>query len=641
MDFLYQNLALLAVETVAKTGNAAESGIQHDELLMTLTGGLVAALICGYVSQRIGLSPIVGYLVGGIILGPYTPGLTADHNIAVQLAELGVILLMFGVGLHFHLDELLAVRGVAIPGAIAQSLVATALGAVVAHFFGWHWNVGILFGMALSVASTVVLVRVLSDNRDLHTLSGHIAVGWLVVEDLFTVVALVVLPAMFGPDSGGHLAISLGLAGIKVVGLVVLTFSVGSPAVAWLFEQAAKTRSRELFTLTVLAVALGIAVGSAYVFGVSMALGAFLAGMIVGRSEFSLRAASEALPMRDAFAVLFFVSVGMLLNPMHLVEHPVLVAATLGVILIGKPLVAMVLVLLLRYPTKSALAVAVALAQIGEFSFILATVGAQIGLLVDETGSRVSNTIIAAAIISITLNPILYRYVDRVDAWLINHFGYWRWLNQRVRKQLEVHSHKSDAEDVNPHKAIVVGYGPIGRSVTRLLRENEVEPTIIELNVDTVRKLGEIGITAIYGDAAHRDTLASAGVGTAGALILSSAGMTHSAEVIRIARELNPDIRVLARANYLADRLHLLHAGANEVFSAEGEVALAFSVAILRRLGATPEQIDRERQWVYADLLGQPLLDGPSDEGLQDSLAPTAAAPPAVAIPSPKSDSTA
>jgi CPA2 family monovalent cation:H+ antiporter-2 len=529
---------------------------------------------------------------------------------------------MFGVGLHFHLDELLAVRGVAIPGAIAQSLVATALGAVVAHFFGWNWDVGVLFGMALSVASTVVLIRVLSDNRDLHTLSGHIAVGWLVVEDLFTVVALVVLPAMFGPQSGGNLLFALGIAAVKVAVLVVLTFAVGSRVVAWLLEQAAKTRSRELFTLTVLAVALGIAVGSAYVFGVSMALGAFLAGMIVGRSEFSLRAASEALPMRDAFAVLFFVSVGMLLNPMHLVEHPVLIAATLGVILLGKPIAALFIVLILRYPTKSALAVAVALSQIGEFSFILATVGASIGLLQGDQGKLVSNTIVAAAIISITLNPILYRYVDRVDAWMINHVGLWAWLNQRVRKQLSVHSPKKDADDVNPHRAIVVGYGPIGRSVTRLLRENEIEPSIIELNVDTVRKLGEIGITAIYGDASHRDTLASAGAATAGALILSSAGMSHSAEVIRIARELNPEIRVLARANYLADRLHLLRAGANEVFSAEGEVALAFSVAILRRLGATPEQIDRERQWVYADLLGQPLLNEPSGADTLQSQVP-------------------
>ena len=614
MDAIYQNVLLLAAdvaaEAAAQAPDQALGTATHYKLLMTLTGGLIAALVCGYISQRIGLSPIVGYLVGGLILGPYTPGITADHGIAEQLAELGVILLMFGVGLHFHLDELLAVRGVAIPGAIAQSLVATVLGALVARAFGWSWEVGILFGMSLSVASTVVLVRVLSDNRDLHTLSGHIAVGWLVVEDLFTVVALVVLPAMFGPGSGGNLAFALSVAALKVAALVVLTFAVGSRVVAWLLEQAAKTRSRELFTLTVLAVALGIAVGSSVFFGVSMALGAFLAGMIVGRSEFSLRAASEALPMRDAFAVLFFVSVGMLLNPMHLIEHPLLVGVTLAVILLGKPLAALLLVLVLRYPTKSALAVAVALAQIGEFSFILVSLGRTIRLLDDNVFPLVNNTIVAAAIISITLNPILYRQVDRFDAWAIEHWRFWRWLNSRVRTQLSVSAKKSQDEDtVNPHRAIVVGYGPIGRSVTRLLRENEVEPTIIELNVDTVRQLGELGIKAIYGDASHRDTLASAGIATAGNLILSSAGMQHSAEVIRVARELNPEIHVLARANYLGERTQLARAGAEEVFSAEGEVALAFSVAILRRLGATPEQIDRERQWVYADLLGQPLLE--------------------------------
>jgi CPA2 family monovalent cation:H+ antiporter-2 len=574
------------------------------DLILTLTYGLIAALVCGYISQRIGLSPIVGYLVGGLILGPYTPGFIADHKIAEQLAELGVILLMFGVGLHFHLEELLAVRGVALPGAIAQSLVATILGMLVTRAFGWGWDAGLVFGMALSVASTVVLVRVLSDNRDLHTLSGHIAVGWLVVEDLFTVVALVVLPAVYDRQGDGNLWLSLSLAGVKVVALVFLTFAVGGRVVPWLLEQAAKTRSRELFTLTVLALALGIAVGSAQLFGVSMALGAFLAGMVVGRSEFSLRAASEALPMRDAFAVLFFVSVGMLLDPMHLLREPGLVAATVAVVMLGKPLIALFIVLVLRYPTKSALAVSVALAQIGEFSFILAALGKQLGLL----DVSANNTLVAAAIISITLNPILYRYVDPFDAWAINHSRFWRWLNQRVRKKISASAKRRQEDEVNPHRAIVVGYGPIGRSVVRLLRENEVEPTIIELNVETVRRLSESGITAIYGDAAHRDTLASAGAATAANLILSSAGMQHSQEVIRVARELNPDIHVLARANYLGERTQLMLAGADEVFSAEGEVALAFSVSILRRLGATPEQVDRERQWVYADLLGQPLV---------------------------------
>ena len=295
----------------------------HDlDLIMTLAGGLAAALAFGYVTQRLGLSPIVGYLLAGIAVGPATPGFVADRAMAEQLAELGIILLMFGVGLQFHFEELLAVRRIAIPGAVVQSLAATVLGAVVIHWLGWGWTAGVVYGLAISVASTVVLVRVLSDNGDLHTPTGHIAVGWLVMEDLFTVVVLVLLPLVFGSQasSPGGVAVELLLALLKIAALVAFTFLVGGRVIPWLLGHVAATRSRELFTLTILVVALGIAVGSAMVFGVSMALGAFLAGMVVGRSDFSLRAASEALPMRDAFAVLFFVSVGMLFEPCRAVE---------------------------------------------------------------------------------------------------------------------------------------------------------------------------------------------------------------------------------------------------------------------------------------------------------------------------------
>src|SRR5262252_3802472 len=328
--------------------------MHHLDLLLTLTGGLAAALVCGYLTHRLGLSPIVGYLLGGIAVGPYTPGFVANEALAEQLAEIGVILLMFGVGLHFRLRELLAVRRVALPGAIAQSLVATVLGAVVARAFGWTLAASVVFGLALSVASTVVLMRVLADHRDLHTPTGHIAVGWLVVEDLFTVLVLVLLPALFGgrPAGASHIPLALGLAALKITALVAFTLLVGGRLIPWLLERVAATRSRELFTLTILVLALGIAVGSATLFGVSMALGAFLAGMVVGRSDFSLRAASEALPMRDAFAVLFFVAVGMLLNPHYVMEAPGLVAATLGVILLGKPLAALGIVLLLGYTLK-------------------------------------------------------------------------------------------------------------------------------------------------------------------------------------------------------------------------------------------------------------------------------------------------
>ena len=303
------------------------------DLILTLTGGLSAALVLGYVTQRLGLSPIVGYLLAGILVGPHTPGFVANAALAEQLAEIGVILLMFGVGLQFHLEELLAVRRVAVPGAIAQSTVATVLGVLLARAFGWDWSAGLIFGMALAVASTVVVVRVLADNNDLHTQPGHIAVGWLVVQDLLTVLALVLLPALFGPaTSGSPLWKALAGAAIEVSVLVAFTGLVGTRVIPRLLDYVARTRSRELFTLTVLVIALGIAVGSALIFGVSMALGAFLAGMIVGRSEYSLRAASEALPLRDAFAVLFFVSVGMLLDPGYLIEAPGLILGALAVV---------------------------------------------------------------------------------------------------------------------------------------------------------------------------------------------------------------------------------------------------------------------------------------------------------------------
>ena len=569
------------------------------DLILTIASGFTAALIFGYITQRVGLSPIVGYLLAGVLVGPHTPGFIADPAMAEQLAEIGVILLMFGVGLQFHFDELLAVRGVAVPGAIAQSAVATALGAVVAHAFGWSWPAAIVFGLALSVASTVVLVRVLSDNRDLHTPTGHIAVGWLVVEDLFTVVVLVVLPALFGAASttGTALAMSLAVTGLKVVGLVAFTAIVGTRVIPWLLDRVAETRSRELFTLSVLATALGIAVASATVFGVSMALGAFLAGMVVGRSEYSLRAASEALPMRDAFAVLFFVSVGMLLDPFYLLEAPLLVTATLTVVVVGKPLVALVVVLMLRYPVRVAFAVAVALAQIGEFSFILAALGRDLGVLPPEA----MPTVVAVAIVSIVLNPPLYRALHGLEARVSAYPRLWRLLNMWARRP----GGGAGPAVLQPstHRAVVIGYGPTGRTLTRLLADNGIQPTVIELNMETVRRLREGGTAAVYGDAGRRDVLEAAGVPDSRVLIVS-ADVPDIREVIRLARDMNPKLRVLARTTHLRDVDMLHSAGAHEVFSGEGEVALALTEAILQRLGATPEQMDRERIRVHDELFG-------------------------------------
>jgi CPA2 family monovalent cation:H+ antiporter-2 len=558
----------------------------HDvALLATLAGGLTAALALGYVTERLHLSPIVGYLLAGLLVGPYTPGFVADSHLASQLAEVGVILLMFGVGLQFHLDELLAVRRVAIPGAVVQSAIATGLGAAGAHLLGWAWPAAIVFGLSLAVASTVVLVRVLSDNRQLHTPTGHVAVGWLVVEDIFTVIVLVVLPSLAGAGASvTSLGPAIALTLAKVAGLAGFTFVVGTRAIPWLLDRVSATRSRELFTLTVLVIALGIAVGSAAVFGVSMALGAFLAGMVVGRSDYSLRAATEALPMRDAFAVLFFVSVGMLLDPRAVLQSPALVACALIVVLVGKPAAAIAVVLLMRYPMRVALAVGVALAQIGEFSFILAALAHQLGLLPAEA----MNTIVATSIVSIVLNPLLYRLLPSSGA---------------APSLADAPAAKPAAVPTSSpaHRAVVVGYGPTGRALTRLLRANGIEPTVIELNMDTVRALREEGIAAVHGEAARGDVLKQAGVATAGNLVVT-ADTGDSREIIRLARELNPSLHVLARTAHLRDVQALRDTGAQGVFSGEGEVALALTEALLHRLGATADQIDRERERARAEL---------------------------------------
>ncbi len=576
------------------------------DLILTLAGGLAAALAFGYVTQRLGLSPIVGYLLAGIAVGPATPGFVADRAMAEQLAELGIILLMFGVGLQFHFKELLAVRRIAIPGAVVQSLAATALGAILIHWMGWGWTAGVVYGLAISVASTVVLVRVLSDSSDLHTSTGHIAVGWLVMEDLFTVVILVLLPLIFGSQasSPGGVATELLLALVKIAVLVAFTFLVGGRVIPWLLARVAETRSRELFTLTILVVALGIAVGSAQVFGVSMALGAFLAGMVVGRSDFSLRAASEALPMRDAFAVLFFVSVGMLFDPALLVTSPAIVVLTLVVVMIGKPLAAFGISTALGYPSRVALAVAAVLGQIGEFSFILAALGRELGILPDAA----TNGLVAAAIVSISVNPLIYRTVGPLEQGLARRPRLWRFLNARSRGASTGAGAPPEAAGaaVDPHyRAVIIGYGPVGRTVTRLLQEQGIAPAIVEMNLATVQELRAAGVKAFYGDATLRTTLELAGVGAAGTFVLSISGFRGAEEVIRLAREINPKVHILARTRYLADIPALRRAGADRVFSGEGEVALAMTESVLADLGATPDQIDRERALVHDDLFSE------------------------------------
>jgi K+:H+ antiporter len=553
----------------------------HADLIFTLTGGLVAALLMGLLARKIGVAPIVGYLAAGIVVGPFTPGFVAHGEIAEQLAELGVVLLMFGVGLHFHARDLIAVRAVALPGAAAQIAVATGLGALLALGFGWPLAAGLVFGVAISVASTVVLTRVLADNDELHTPSGHVAVGWLIVEDLFTVVVLVVMPALGGGGGPAGLAWALGAALLKLGALVTFTAIVGRRLLPWVLTRVAAANSRELFTLAVLAIALGIAVGSSVVFGASMALGAFLAGMVVGQSDFSTRAASEALPMRDAFAVLFFVSVGMLFDPSALAANALPILATSAIVMLAKPLAAYAVVRLLRRPRRTALTVGVALGQIGEFSFIVATLGSGLGLLPPNA----MQVLVAVAIVSIALNPVAFRALP----WLAARLG-------------EPDPGGPGGEAPAPgHHAIVVGYGPVGRTLTRLLREGEITPTVIELNLETVRALQGEGVRSFYGDAAQLEVLEQAGVKTARGLVFAASGTPPDA-VIRAARALNPELQVIARATYLSETAAAREAGADVVVTAEAEVALAMAEALLMQLGATREQLDRTRDGVRDEI---------------------------------------
>jgi CPA2 family monovalent cation:H+ antiporter-2 len=573
------------------------------ELIFTLAASFIGALAFGYAAFRLGWSPIVGYLLAGVLAGPYTPGLVANKEMADQLAEVGVILLMFGVGLHFHLKDLMVVKGIAISGALVQSAVATALGAAAIHVFGGTWASGLVYGLSLSVASTVVLIRVLSDNKELTSPTGRIAVGWLVMEDIFTVFVLVILPVFFtgssaqqGPSS---ILLAFGLAALKLAIFIGFTLIAGGKMIPKILQAVAKTNSRELFTLSMLAIALGIAVGAAYLFNVSMALGAFLAGMVVGQSDFSARAGAEALPLRDAFAVMFFLSVGMMFDPVAAINKPLPILATLAVILIGKPVAAMAITLALGYGARVGFGVATALAQIGEFSFLLAALGLQVGALPEEA----MNPLVASAILSIMINPWLYRKSREISATLGRKPSWARWFrsNPGNAARPEPVRHVDAA-----YHAVVVGYGPIGRTVTRLLRERGIRPSIVEMNIETFNMLRSQGEHAVYGDANQREVLESAGVADAAALILSSSGSGDALEAIRNAREINPNIHVVVRADYLRQSDYLRKAGANEVFSGEGEVVLAMTDSILRQLGTTPEQMDLERQRIRKEL----SLDG-------------------------------
>jgi CPA2 family monovalent cation:H+ antiporter-2 len=560
------------------------------DLVFTLAGALGMALVLGLGAHRLKMPPIVGYLIAGVLIGPYTPGFAANEQLAAQLAEVGVVLLMFGVGLEFHVEQLLAVRRVAVPAAIGQIALVTGATALSMQLFGWSLAAGFVFGIAISVSSTVVLMRSLAERRELHTPSGHLAIGWLVVEDLFTVLVLVLLPGV-AKTGGAELLVPAGYAIVKLGLLVAFTFVVGQRAIPWLLSRVVETQSRELFTLAVLTVALGIGLGAAELFGASMALGAFLAGIVVGRSDFASRAATEALPMRDAFAVLFFVSVGMLFNPMFLLERPGLVAVAFAFVVLLKPAVSTGLLLLLGRPARSALTLGLGRGQIGEFSFILGALSQELGILPPEANSA----LVAASILSICLNPLLLRFAPHAKGWLPEM----RPLESIAPPETAL------SRSERRHRAVIVGWGPVGQTVARLLAESGVEPSVVEMNLETVRKLRSEGIRAVYGDASRSEILEQAGAAEAVGLILSAPVEGGAKGIVLRARELNPRLFVVARCAYLAEIGPLRNAGADAAFSGEGEIALAMTEFVLKRLGATPEQIDRERARVHGDLIGR------------------------------------
>ncbi|HVO05473.1 MAG TPA: cation:proton antiporter [Burkholderiaceae bacterium] len=540
-------------------------------LIVTMAAALGLALALGFLASKARLPALVGYLMAGILIGPHTPGFVADVGLASQLAEIGVMLLMFGVGLHFSISDLLAVRRIAVPGAIVQIVVATAMGAALA--LGWGWSPGgaLVFGIALSVASTVVLLRALESQGLLQTHNGRIAVGWLVVEDLAMVLVLVVLPALGGAASGAadgdrNLWLTLAQTLLAVAAFVGLMLLGGRRVLPWLLWQISRTGSRELFTLCVMAVALGIAYGASLLFGVSVALGAFFAGLVLRESEFSHRAAEESLPFRDAFAVLFFVSVGMLFDPQVLLDRPLQVLAVTAIILLGKSLAAAALVLLFRYPLNTALTVSVSLAQIGEFSFILATLGAGLGVLPPEAGSL----IVSGALLSIALNPLLFSAIEPTRRWVLGRSALARRLEARDDPLAELPL--STDRKYLARQVVLVGYGAVGRGIAQALWARQIPVVVVDQNRGRVEALRAEGRAAVAGDAWQPDVLVQAHIAQAGLLVVATPESTDVRPMIKTARTLNPGIPVIARAPNEEEGELLLKEGASQVVHAKGAV---------------------------------------------------------------------
>ena len=554
-------------------------------LITTLASALGLALLLGLIAARLKLPALVGYLLAGMLIGPFTPGFVADLEIAGQLAEIGVMLLMFGVGLHFSLADLLEVRKIALPGALLQIAVATALGGGVALLWGWHWPGALVFGLALSVASTVVLLRALEARGVLASMNGRIAVGWLVVEDLAMVLALVLLPALasgIGGSAGGGperpLWQALGLTVLEVSAFIALMLLVGDRVLPRLLWHVARTGSRELFTLCVIAAAVTIAYGAGKLFGVSFALGAFFAGMVLRESEFSHRAAQESLPLREAFSVLFFVSVGMLFDPAIVIERPLQLLAVVAIIVLGKTLAAAALVLALRYPLDTALTVSASLAQIGEFSFILASLGVSLQLMPPEGQSL----ILAGAIISIALNPLVFATTTPLQAWL----GSRRRLVRVLQRQADPLAQLPLSTDQKylAKQVIVVGHGRVGRRVAEALAADGIPYVVVDQNRELVERLRARGVAAVAGHAADPGVLIQAHVANASMLVIAIPDTFDVRQMIHTARTLNPGIETVVRTHNEEEAALLMQEHAGRVFLGEQELAKGMTRYVLERL---------------------------------------------------------
>jgi CPA2 family monovalent cation:H+ antiporter-2 len=568
-------------------------------LIATIVAGLGLAFVFGALANRFKLPPLVGYLIAGVLVGPHTPGFVADQHLALELAELGVILLMFGVGLHFSLKDLLSVRAIAIPGAIVQIAFATLLGAALAWQMGWSSGAGLVFGLALSVASTVVLLRALQERRMIETERGRIAVGWLIVEDLAMVLALVLLPALAGVLGGTEQSIDaapallplqldlglwgvLGLTLVKVAAFVALMLVVGRRAIPWVLHYVAHTGSRELFRLAVLAIALGVAFGAAQLFGVSLALGAFFAGMIMSESELSHRAAEESLPLRDAFSVLFFVSVGMLFDPTSLFENSWPILATLFIIVVGKSVAAFVIVIAFRYPVATALVISASLAQIGEFSFILAELGVGLGLLPEQG----RDLILAGAILSIVINPLIFAGAERLKQTLDGRAAK---TGDRAAAAPEANAgsladppdEQLRATSLSDH-SILVGYGRVGSLVGQSLREAGLPFLVIEDTETALAKLRAEGVEILVGNGADAEIFAAANAAAARRLILAIPNAFEAGQIIQRARTANARISIIARAHSDAEVEHLGGLGADTIIMGEREIARGIVEEVVR-----------------------------------------------------------